>query len=88
MRYIELLRLLSEKKRRKERFLGENQVSLKGWRQRHATWKQDGERLLYKGKEFSAGTVERTGREVSERTISCWEKGRLPGPDDIIREDS
>lgn len=38
--------------------------------------------------EFSACAVERTGREVSERTISCWEKGRLPGPDDIIREDS
>ena len=47
-----------------------------------------GRGFLYKGKEFSACMVERTGREVSERTISCWEKGRLPGPDGIIREDS
>lgn len=44
--------------------------------------------FFYNGKEFSVCTVERAGREVSKRKISCWKKGRVPVSDDIIREDS
>lgn len=45
-------------------------------------------KFIYYGKEFSMHTVERAGREVSKRKISCWKKGRIHVSDDIIREDS
>lgn len=43
--------------------------------------------FFYNGKEFLVCIVERVGREVSKRKISCWKKGRVLVLDDIIRED-